>query len=59
MAGRDLTGEEYELLRVECGKSGQGKYYWNSKLSIKPNKSLLNEAIIFKKKEEILVQNSI
>ena len=53
MAGRDLTKEEYELLRVEFGKSGQGKSYWNSKFSIKPNKSLLNEAIIFKEKEDI------
>lgn len=52
MAGRDHTEEEYELLRVEFGKGGQGKSYWNSKL-IKPNKSLLNEAIIFKKKEDI------
>lgn len=40
-------------IRVEFGKSGQGKSYWNSKFSIKPNKSLLNEAIIFKEKEDI------
>lgn len=51
--GENLTEEKYELLRVEFGKSGQSKSSWNSKLSIKPNKSLLNEAIIFKKKEDI------